>query len=175
MHRCGNRGPLVRKTFDANELTPWGVVGSDTVGMLHYRSLKEKDLIMEVSVGLYSGEGEPLLSNAAVDVFLLRRLVDRREWPSPNNRNALAWRNFRNEVVTRAHMGGFQYGTVEPKEAMLTNFGHGWEMGTDWEDDCEEPPVLVIMWRHVQTTQARFRAEVAYHRPSLTPAERACP
>ena len=168
---CSDRGPLIRKTFDGSELTFWGELGADNVGMLHFRDLKEADYIREVSIGLYGTSGEPLRVSAAVDVFLLRRLLDNKFWPS--DRTALAWRDFRQNVVTRAHLGGFQYDVTEPKEAMLTNFGQGWEMGTDWEDDCDEPPVLVVMFRSIRTTVARFRCEVAYHRPSLKKNERA--
>ena len=168
---CSERGPLIRKTFDGNELTFWGELGADNVGMLHFRDLKEEDFIREVSIGLYNTEGEPLRVSAAVDVFLLRRLLDNKSYPS--ERTPLAWRDFRRDVVTRSHLGGFQYDVVEPKEAMLTNFGQGWEIGTDWEDDCDEPPVLVVAFRSIVTTDARFRCEVAYHRPSLTARERA--
>ena len=168
--KCSLKAPasrelvLIRKRFDAGAIRSWGLLGLDEVGALHFRDLKDCDSVKEVSIAAYGPSGEPLMGSVMIDAFLLRRKVDRDEWP--DERTPTTWRPLREDAIQRTPLGGFMYSVTEPKEANLTNFGQGWKIGEDWEKGHDRP-VLVVMWRALASQEPRFECEVAYYRRKL--------
>lgn len=153
---CDNR-VLVRRRLDAGGLKAWGQVATDDVGAAIFYEFAPCDHVAEVSIGLYGADGEPIETFGAIEAFWMRRR-DARAYVE-GSRDAATWVALRASRIGRSTLGGFAADSDQPREAMATNFGRGWDVGADWADDS--PPALVVLWSY-STNEARPAVEVAY-------------
>ncbi len=171
MNNRQHHAPLnVPRRFDfvGSALEAWDTIGPDSVGAVSFRGLDICDRVLRVGANLIDVNGDALTSNAQIDMFFLRREEDRLYRQANPTRNAVSWRAVRT-IPNRPSefVGGIAYADPStPRTFTPTNFGHGWEMSSDWREvagrDDPDAPVLWVMWRAETAQVPAFSANLTF-------------